>query len=197
LSDNAMRPHNVYKPRFYINLISNVLFVFMVMTAVTVTVIYTLTEHIQLPGSYTEIITSVAYFKLDVLKKSFLVYGLFTLLLLAGTALITVLYSHRVAGPLVRLGAATREIAVGNLGIDVKFRENDAVHDLADTLNEMASFYSERNERLIESAGALRAEALNLESALKRGDMDEAGNTMRLLGKRADEAEDIFSGMKL
>ncbi len=197
MSDNAMRPYNVYKPRFYIKLMSSVLFVFMVMTAVTVTVIYTLTDNIQLPGSYTEIITSVAYFKLDVLKKSVLVYGLFTLLLLAGTAFITVLYSHRVAGPLVRLGAATREIAGGNLGTNVKFRENDAVHDLADTLNEMARFYSERDERLIESAEALRAETLSLESALKRGDMDEAGNAMRLLGKRADEAEGIFSGMKL
>ena len=53
-------------------------------------------------------------------------------------------FSNKIAGPLYRLEELTKEIASGNLDIQVKFREHDQVLPLAESFGTMAKGMSDR-----------------------------------------------------
>lgn len=52
---------------------------------------------------------------------------------------ISILYSHRVAGPLVRITRTLKEIGEGNLDINIKLRRADELKELAASINGMAA----------------------------------------------------------
>ncbi|MFH0855444.1 MAG: HAMP domain-containing protein [Candidatus Omnitrophota bacterium] len=54
------------------------------------------------------------------------------------TIIITLLTSHRIAGPLVRIKKDIAEIANGNFGVSFHIRQKDELQDLVDSLNQMA-----------------------------------------------------------
>ncbi len=67
---------------------------------------------------------------------------LFTLLLSAAAIiLLAVVYSHRVAGALHKLGMHTGKIAAGELAEPVRLRSTDVVHVLADDMNSLSGHY--------------------------------------------------------
>ncbi len=60
--------------------------------------------------------------------------------------------SHKIAGPLVRVEKAARDIAGGNLQIRVKLRKKDSLQELAQAINEITESVGqmvEKNRRLI------------------------------------------------
>jgi methyl-accepting chemotaxis protein len=61
--------------------------------------------------------------------------------MLAGVVVISIAYSHRVAGPLHKLGMHARKIASGDLTKQVRLRSNDVVHELADDINSLSNRY--------------------------------------------------------
>src|SRR5208337_2591168 len=72
---------------------------------------------------------------------SVIVYAAMSLLTLAGTAVISLLYSHKVAGPLYKLGLFLREVTSGDFSGSVKLRKNDVIHPLAEDINALVSSY--------------------------------------------------------
>ncbi|MFH0838641.1 MAG: HAMP domain-containing protein [Candidatus Omnitrophota bacterium] len=56
----------------------------------------------------------------------------------------SVLISHRIAGPLVRIEKNLREIGTGNLSVSVKLRKSDELQDLAATINSMTFSIKEK-----------------------------------------------------
>ncbi len=52
-------------------------------------------------------------------------------------AIIVVFISHRIAGPLYRLKQYMEKIENGDYSVTLKFRRNDAIHDVADSFNRM------------------------------------------------------------
>jgi HAMP domain-containing protein len=52
-------------------------------------------------------------------------------------AAIVVFVSHRIAGPLYRLKQYMEKIENGDYSVTLKFRKNDAIHDVADSFNRM------------------------------------------------------------
>jgi len=71
------------------------------------------------------------------LVKSISIYCLFMLLIISGVIFITVIYSHRVVGPLVGLTRIIKAIAAGDFTQVARMREKDAITLMADALNDM------------------------------------------------------------
>jgi len=55
--------------------------------------------------------------------------------------------THRVAGPLVRISSALQQLAQGDYAVQIKLRDGDALVDLADTVNLLASALRARHSR--------------------------------------------------
>jgi signal transduction histidine kinase len=54
-------------------------------------------------------------------------------------AIMVVFISHRIAGPLYRLKQYMEKIENGDYSVTLKFRQNDAIHDVADSFNRMVA----------------------------------------------------------
>jgi nitrate/nitrite-specific signal transduction histidine kinase len=54
-------------------------------------------------------------------------------------AILVIFVSHRIAGPLERLKQYMRKVGEGNFDIELQFRKNDEIHDVADTFNVMVA----------------------------------------------------------
>jgi methyl-accepting chemotaxis protein len=59
----------------------------------------------------------------------------------------SIVFSHRIAGPLPKIYQALRFIGQGNFDIKLTLRKNDELRDLADIINEMARNLKERETR--------------------------------------------------
>jgi methyl-accepting chemotaxis protein len=78
----------------------------------------------------------------DVLISRSLQLFSFTLLLsISGIIILSIVYSHRVAGALHKLGMHTQRIASGDLDASVRLRNSDVLHELADDFNELSGRY--------------------------------------------------------
>lgn len=58
-----------------------------------------------------------------------------------------VVVSHKIAGPLVRIKWALRQLAEGNFDIVVKLRKNDQLEDVAKLINNLAQSLKKKNVR--------------------------------------------------
>ena len=70
----------------------------------------------------------------------------------AGILIVTLIYSHRIAGPVYRIIMEARRVADGELGGTVRLRRNDLLHPVADRFNAMKSRYCARISTLRELA---------------------------------------------
>ena len=61
------------------------------------------------------------------------------LLLVPVVIWIGVRLTHKVAGPLVRINAALRQLADGNFNVHLKLRQGDSLVELADLINTLAA----------------------------------------------------------
>ncbi len=82
------------------------------------------------------------------------------LVLVAGAAIFSVYVTHRIAGPLYRLRESLKEVAQGNLGLRIRFRKTDELHDIADSMNEAVDKV-EQALKEVRSRGATAREALD------------------------------------
>ena len=56
----------------------------------------------------------------------------------------TVLFSHRIAGPIYRFEKTVETLATGNFNIRIKLRKRDEFHDFADKINALAEYLNKR-----------------------------------------------------
>ncbi|HLC15632.1 MAG TPA: hypothetical protein VJL89_05345 [Thermodesulfovibrionia bacterium] len=77
--------------------------------------------------------------------QTFIAFLIFSVFIVLGVVVLTLFYSHKIAGPLYRLKLALRKItADGQLDFRVAFRKGDVIHPMAQSLNEMIEQYNER-----------------------------------------------------
>lgn len=60
---------------------------------------------------------------------------------------ISILYSHRIAGPLVRITRALKEIGEGNFDTNITLRKRDELKELAASINGMAASLKKLKEQ--------------------------------------------------
>ncbi|MDP2167019.1 MAG: HAMP domain-containing protein [Thermodesulfovibrionales bacterium] len=190
-------PLKAIKTTFTVNLSLRIVVLMAAATAVSGVVFYSLASQSGLAASYGSVISNASVYKAEILKKSIFIYALFTMPMLAGVVFLSVLYSHRVAGPLQRVKKVSRDIAEGKLDVKVRFRQNDIIHPLAESINRMAESYNMRYSRLRGSVERMQEEAQALEASVKGGDMDDAGKAIAALSMSSKEIERLLSDVKL
>ena len=106
--------------------------------------------------------------------------------------------SHKIAGPLVRVERAARDIAGGNLQIRVKLRKKDSLQELAQAINEIAESVEQmvgRNKCSIEEAveilGSLKSELQ------QRGGSAEILNLTNRIGNCIDDINGRLSNFQI
>ena len=182
------------------NSISNALTIklSLVFTACTVLAgiaLYASTD-IPLPPTYGEIIARVGAYQALLFRDSMYIYAIFTVLMLGGSLALCLIYSHRVAGPLYRVRVVAREAACGNFEQVVRFRKNDCIKPMADTLNALNESYCERHAVLVRDTERLDEEALKLDAAARRGDEIGVRNAIHALDLVTESLEQTLSELK-
>ncbi len=128
-------------------------------------VILYFTSQQPLGPSYHESFARLAQLKQEMLIKSLITYFTLTALIIAGIIFITVLYSHRVVGPLVGLKRTVQEIADGNLTQPARLRRKDAIKPMAEALNAMTETYKQKIELASQQCEEMKDYVNNSEKA--------------------------------
>jgi methyl-accepting chemotaxis protein len=76
--------------------------------------------------------------------KIAMVYAVIGIPCIPAIAVLHLFYSHRIAGPVYRVGLEASRIGQGDLSGKIKFRPKDNLEDMADMLNNVASQYRGR-----------------------------------------------------
>jgi HAMP domain-containing protein len=80
------------------------------------------------------------------------IFGVGLLLVILQIALLTIFFSHRIAGPVFRFERILREVAEGRYSATVSLRRTDELQDLADALNSAIQATGTRFKALAEAA---------------------------------------------
>jgi len=115
-----------------------------------------LSAHQPLGPTYQECFAQLAQLKKEMLVKSIIIYCLLTTLILAGVIFITLIYSHRVVGPLVGIKRVIKAVAAGDLTQPARLRKKDAIKPMAEALNTLIDTYKTRIRLVDQQAQALQ-----------------------------------------
>ncbi len=74
---------------------------------------------------------------ITVLKTSNMILLGRMLLITPMVAILAVLLSHRIAGPLYRIKKTLEEVAAGNYGLRIRLRRTDELQDVAESMNKV------------------------------------------------------------
>ncbi len=78
-------------------------------------------------------------------------------------------YSHRIAGPVYRLGKEADKIAQGDLCGNIKFRHKDNLTDMADSLCSVASQYRGRINAVMDGLAVVDARSRKISGLIQQG----------------------------
>jgi len=125
-------------------------------------------------------------FFLNLSLRVFATTGLLIMIFWLVSFLTGLVISHRIAGPLHRLGLLAEEATRGRYNGRVRLRRYDYVHDFAEQFNAMLEHFDERDRSHRRSLSRVRNELSKLESAAARGQVSPAdlekklGETLRV-----------------
>jgi methyl-accepting chemotaxis protein len=136
-----------------------ILGIFLFFSLISALVLY---RNLQVPLSphYGATVTILTQAKDSLVTETIKINLIFYFLIAIGVALLGILYSHRIAGPLVRVKQYAARLGEGRFDERISFREKDAIHSLALVLNEMAEGCEDRSRQFL-------AELQELEDGLK------------------------------
>lgn len=119
--------------------------------------------------TYGEGFRMLAQLQQDIFYKSAIIYSATVLVIVCGIIFLTLIYSHRVAGPVYRLSSFTRLLGDGDFSSNVHIRQKDVIHPLADEMNTMVSQYRQTLNNVDKEVKALEQYA----EQLKEGQDDK------------------------
>ncbi len=154
-----------------------------------------LSSEVFVGGSYLQGLRRLASAKTEIVRNSLIIYLFTGLLIMIGLGLLTLFYSHRIAGPLFRLGKEARRIAQGDLTVHVRLRSTDAIHPLADSMNEMVDAYRQRVIQVREKLDHIKEVARTLEE--KPSDGPELDERIDRLSKEVKSLQEALRELKL
>lgn len=181
---------------FSIRLSVIIIFLTIVVTAVSGTVLYLYLSRTPLSNYYSGVISNVPAYKLELFKTSTYIYAVFALFMLIGVVILGIIYSHRVAGPLERVKVVSKELAAGRFDVNVKFRKHDVLHPLSDSINHMTERYRTRVSMLKDDVKTMEKGAHLLETALKSNDNGTVEKAINSLISACSDVEKTLSELK-
>ena len=144
------------------------------------TVIFFFSVHQQPGSSYQDTFRILSQAKEEILAKSVVIYAFAFVIIISGIGIITLLYSHRVVGPLRRISRVVEKISAGDFSEEITLRRNDAIQPLADELNDFMASYRQTLAELTVKVGEIREESVRPEAT---GAGDQAAGGVKELEK--------------
>lgn len=126
-------------------------------------------------------------------------YSIFILVVITtAIAVISVLYSHKIAGPIYRLEKNLELIGSGDLTVNTRFRRTDQLFALADEINAMVRSLNHTVRGYGEALSKVRRCEERIDGLLKDGGCGEGELREALLALKSaiDEVKGIDSGIK-
>lgn len=164
-------------------------------------VLFTLTSK-SLGGSYATAVYTIHSLKINMFSLVFasfysiLIFGLVS----AVVGLITVFYSHKIAGPIFRMERSLEAIKDGNLTVSTRFRTGDQLFGAADEMNAMVKALNNTVRSIDDALGEVeRAENRLKEAAVgaPTAGADEALNEAVIaLGRSVESVSNACSRIK-
>jgi methyl-accepting chemotaxis protein len=135
-----MRPAEILKKNYFRNFLMMLLVVLLVGTAISAVVLF-FNIHRPLNTHYSAVISIISQLRDSLIITTIKVNVIFIFLVALGLGILTLLYTHRVAGPLFRIRQKAKSIASGDLTTEIKLRRKDAVTAFAESINNMTKHY--------------------------------------------------------
>lgn len=128
----------------------------------------------ELGKSYGDIMASMRWIRKALYWKVALLYAAVGLPTIPAMVALHLFYSHRIAGPIYRLGMEATKISQGYLCDNIKFREKDNLTDMAESLCRVASYYRDRINAIKKSLAAIDLQSQKLASLAAQENKDAA-----------------------
>lgn len=147
--------------------------------------------------SYAENYKMLSRLREEIVSTSVIVYAAMSLITLACTTVISLLYSHKVAGPLYKLGLFLREVTSGDFSRSVKLRNGDVIHPLAQDINAMVSSYRDIISEMEAKAGELNTTVSGLRDATHSPSHEELHTISAHIAAKTDEIKALLQKFTL
>src|SRR5208283_2311402 len=143
-------------------------------------------------ASYADNYRMLARLRSQIVYSSLVIYAITSIFIIGGVAFLSLLYSHRVAGPLHKLGKFVRERADGHLTGKVTLRQKDVIHPIAGDLNTLIAYYSAAVAQLETRAHELDSAARMISGAAQPPTGEELQKALIHISEKSCEIGDIL-----
>ncbi|OGR00379.1 MAG: hypothetical protein A2505_08645 [Deltaproteobacteria bacterium RIFOXYD12_FULL_55_16] len=126
----------------------------------------------ELGENYSTIMASMRGIRKVLYWKVALLYAAVGLPCIPAIVALHLFYSHRIAGPIYRLGVEAGKISQGYLCGNIKFRAKDNLTDMADSLCRVATHYQDSINAIRKSLAAIESQSQRVVN-LSQQDKDE------------------------
>lgn len=146
---------------------------------------------------YREKIQNILFLETVIFKYSVFIFIPPALIAVLFIIFTIILYTHRIAGPLVRIRVAVRQVAERNLDVFISFREKDAIKPLANALNNFIGKHKERCASLEGIINDIYRDTEELCSLADKDDLKAIEEKREKILEEAGKVKKIISGLKL
>jgi methyl-accepting chemotaxis protein len=189
-----LKSEEIIKKNYVRNFVCLLLLILLIGISLSATVLY-LDIYKPLNTHYSAILTIMTEVKDTLMAKTFKINAISFLLIAAGVGILTLLYTHRIAGPLHRIKLYVKSVSEGRLDSAIKFRRKDAVNTFAESLNDMTENYRDKVSLLSSEVTHLKTSIEELKaSADNRKVSDDALTKINAIDSKI---KTIFQDIKL
>ncbi len=122
----------------------------------------------NLGEGYVAALSTVQGMERTLLERVAGIYAVMSIFIIGAVILLHLFYSHRIAGPVYRLGRESEAIGQGRLKGNLRFRRKDNLTDIGDSLNQTAVRYRSRVETLKEHLSLIDRKAGSAEELIRQ-----------------------------
>jgi methyl-accepting chemotaxis protein len=194
--DPAMSTPGVIPKDFPLRFAAKIVLIIAVGVVTTTALLY-LSSQIELGKSYIEGIRTLYEAKNIIFMKSIIIYLISLVFIILGIIIISLFYSHKIAGPLYRIGSTVKNIGNGDFSIRIKLRHGDAVHSLAESINKLVESYENKTKELVENTHLLEKAATALQAAIESGEQEKLQKAVESLSEQTEKLQRSIADVRL
>ncbi len=191
-----MHPLDVVHKSFSVRLVALTVLVVALSALLSAVFFYFSSGH-GIGETYEQKIAQLSLYKFEVIRESAFIFIGFGLIAMFGIAVIGVLHTHKIVGPLVRTRMAARQLSEGKFDVAIRFREDDMIHTIADSLNNFARIYGSRYQQVRNGIQDMQRDALALRELIEAGNMEGAAATRLKMAEQMQELKKILAEIKV
>lgn len=135
----------------------------------------------NMAGGYVSVLDGMRFIRGNILNNFIVTETGILLFLVSGVILLTLLMSHRIAGPIFRLERTAKAIGDGNLTTVVKLRDKDQLKELASQVNALIAGLNQTVRGIEDSYRAVEMDMVLLSSRAVSADCTSAAECAAII----------------